>query len=179
MDAAQIHAHLMDYQIAMNGGVRPERPKMPQVDSYNTDGPVAAIRITQGVPTPQGAVDGRIDTDVWGPGVASTWFTGMVDTLLLGCATPTGPGSCEVRFSFVVRATGDVEATTQLGRRSSTRSTCGPRRTWRCGRPRPTSPSRHSPTATVRPCSTAAGVSSSTPKGSTELGSRGFRQQFH
>ena len=115
VDAAHIEAHLIDYQIAMNGGIRPERPMMPQVDSYDTDGPVAAIRITQGFPTPQGVVDGRIDTDVWGPGVAGTWFTGLVDTLLLGCATPTGPGSCELRFSFVVRAVEDVEATTRLG----------------------------------------------------------------
>ena len=52
-------------------------------------------------------VEGRIDTDVVGPGFAATWFTGLVDTLLLGCATPTGPGSCELRYSFVVRHTGD------------------------------------------------------------------------
>jgi nitrite reductase/ring-hydroxylating ferredoxin subunit len=115
VDAAHIQAHLIDYQVALNGGVRPERPTMPQVDSYETDGPVAAIRITQDFPTPKGAVNGRIDTDVWGPGVAATWFTGLVDTLLLGCATPTGPGSCELRYSFVVRATGDAEATTRIG----------------------------------------------------------------
>ena len=59
---------------------------------------------------------GRIDTDVAGPGFAATWFTGLVDTLLLGCATPTGPGSCELRFSFVVRQAGDAESTTALGR---------------------------------------------------------------
>jgi phenylpropionate dioxygenase-like ring-hydroxylating dioxygenase large terminal subunit len=116
VDAAHIQAHLVDYQIALNGGVRPERPMMPQVDSYETDGPLARIRITQGFPTPRGVVEGRIDTDVWGPGVAATWFTGLVDTLLLGCATPTGPGSCAVRYSFVVRATSDAEATTELGR---------------------------------------------------------------
>jgi hypothetical protein len=115
VDAAHIQAHLIDYQIALNGGVRPERPTMPKVDSYETDGPVAAIRITQDFPTPKGVVQGRIDTDVWGPGVAATWFTGLVDTLLLGCATPTGPSSCDLRYSFVVRSVGDAAATERLG----------------------------------------------------------------
>ena len=115
VDAAHIQAHLIDYQTALNGGVRPERPPMPQVDAYETDGPRARIRIRQDFPTPRGIVTGRIDTDVWGPGVAATWFTGLVDTLLLGCATPTGPGTCDLRYSFVVRAGDDAEATTRLG----------------------------------------------------------------
>ncbi len=40
---------------------------------------------------------------------------GLVDTLLLGCATPTAEGSCELRFSFVVRSTGDADGTARLG----------------------------------------------------------------
>jgi 3-ketosteroid 9alpha-monooxygenase subunit A len=115
VDAAHIQAHLVEYQIMMNGGQKPDVVPMPQVDSYDTDGPVAKIRIAQDFPTPKGAATGRIDTDVWGPGFAATWFTGLVDTLLLGCATPTGPGSCELRFSFVVRQTGDAGSTTKLG----------------------------------------------------------------
>ena len=114
VDAAHIQAHLIDYQIALNGGVRPERPTMPQVDSYDTDGPIAHIRISQGFPTPRGVVTGRIDTDAWGPGVAATWFTGLVDTLLLGCATPTGPDSCELRYSFVIRSGDDASETDRL-----------------------------------------------------------------
>jgi nitrite reductase/ring-hydroxylating ferredoxin subunit len=93
VDAAHIQAHLVEYQIMMNGGQKPDVVPMPQVDSYDTDGPVAKIRIAQDFPTPKGAVTGRIDTDVWGPGFAATWFTGLVDTLLLGCATPTGPAA--------------------------------------------------------------------------------------
>ena len=115
-DAAHIQAHLIEYQIAMNGGVRPDDVQMPQVDAYETDGPIAKIRLTQDFPTPSGAVQGRIDTDVVGPGFAATWFTGLVDTLLIGCATPTGPGSCELRFSFVVRQSGDATSTTSLGK---------------------------------------------------------------
>lgn len=116
VDAAHIQAHLIDYQIALNDGVRPEGITMPQVDSYDTDGPVARIRISQDFPTPRELVKGRIDTDVWGPGLAATWFTGLVDTLLLGCATPVSPGSMELRFSFVVRKAGDAETTSNMGR---------------------------------------------------------------
>lgn len=115
VDAAHIQAHLIEYQIMLNDGKRPDVTPMPQVDAYETDGPVARIRISQDFPTPRGPVRGRIDTDVVGPGFAATWFTGLVDTLLLGCATPTTPGSCELRFSFVVRHTGDDDATSRLG----------------------------------------------------------------
>lgn len=116
VDAAHIQAHLVDYQIALNGGVRPDRIMPPQVDEYDTSGPIAKIRIAQDFPTPQGVLNGRIDTDVCGPGFAATWFTGLIDTLLLGCAVPVTPRSCELRFSFVVRATGDASDTTSLGR---------------------------------------------------------------
>lgn len=116
VDAAHIQAHLIDYQIALNGGVRPDRPMPPQVDEYDTSGPIARIRIAQDFPTPQGVLEGRIDTDVCGPGFAATWFTGLVDTLLLGCAVPVTRGSCELRFSFVVRSTGDEVSTTKLGK---------------------------------------------------------------
>ena len=58
---------------------------------------------------------GRIDTDVTGPGFAATWFTGLVDTLLLGCAVPVSDGACELRFNFVVRSTGDESSTNALG----------------------------------------------------------------
>jgi nitrite reductase/ring-hydroxylating ferredoxin subunit len=115
VDAAHIQAHLLEYQAILNGGEPPSEPSSPQVDSYTLDGPLASVRITQDFPTPQGVVGGRIDTDIWGPGVAATWFTGLVDTLLLGCATPVDEAACELRFSFVVRSTGDAAATSALG----------------------------------------------------------------
>ena len=115
VDAAHIQAHLVEYQIAMNDGKRPDDIPMPNVESYNTDGSVAEIRIKQNFPTPWGEVEGRIDTDVHGPGFAATWFTGLVDTLLLGCAVPVDEGSCELRYSFVVRKAADADATTALG----------------------------------------------------------------
>lgn len=114
VDAAHIQAHLVEYQVMLNGGEPLDRPPMPQVDVYDAEGPVAKIRITQDFPTPRGAVQGRIDTDAWGPGVAATWFTGLVDTLLVGCATPVDESSCDLRYSFVVRSTGDEASTSKL-----------------------------------------------------------------
>lgn len=115
VDAAHIQAHLLEYRANLDGHDPREAP-MPEVESYETDGPVARIRISQDFPTPRGPVTGRIDTDVYGPGFAATWFTGLVDTLLIGCATPTGPDSCELRYSFVVRHTGDDADTSSLGK---------------------------------------------------------------
>jgi phenylpropionate dioxygenase-like ring-hydroxylating dioxygenase large terminal subunit len=115
VDAAHIQAHLLEYQAAMNGGSRPSDAPVPRFESYECEGASARIRIRQGFPTPWGEVDGRIDTDMYGPGFAATWFTGLVDTLLLGCATPVTPGSCELRYSFVVADTGDESSTRGLG----------------------------------------------------------------
>ena len=115
VDAAHIQAHLIEYQAAMNGGERPADAPAPAFEDYLCEGPVAKIRIKQGFPTPWGEVSGRIDTDMHGPGFAATWFTGLVDTLLMGCATPVTPGSCELRYSFVVADTGDRASTQSLG----------------------------------------------------------------
>jgi hypothetical protein len=72
------------------------------------------MRLSQPFPTPQGAVDGHIDTDSYGPGLSVTWFTGLVDTGLLGCNLPIDENTTEVRFTYVVRATGDKAATQGL-----------------------------------------------------------------
>jgi hypothetical protein len=61
------------------------------------------MRFSQPFPTPQGEVQGRIDTDAYGPGMALTWFTGLLDTGLLGCTVPVDREHSELRFNFVVR----------------------------------------------------------------------------
>lgn len=116
VDAAHIQAHLVEYQVMLNGGVRPDKVQVPQVDEYDSDGPVAKVRISQDFPTPKGAVKGRIDSDMFGPGFAATWFTGLIDTLLIGSCIPVDESSCELRYSFVVRKSGDAEATSALGK---------------------------------------------------------------
>lgn len=113
-DAAHIQAHLMEFEAQMNPGLELPR-RAPEVESYETDGPVARMRFSQPFPTPQGEVRGRIDTDAYGPGMALTWFTGLVDTGLLGCTVPVDPEHSELRFNFVVRKQADEAATSSLG----------------------------------------------------------------
>jgi phenylpropionate dioxygenase-like ring-hydroxylating dioxygenase large terminal subunit len=112
-DAAHVQAHLVRYEKQLNGG-QPVPVRKPGVESYETDGPVARMRFAQSFPTPAGLVEGRIDTDAHGPGIALTWFTGLIDTGLLGCAVPVDEERCELRFNFVVRQQGDAAATSSL-----------------------------------------------------------------
>ncbi len=89
--------------------------EVPDVQVYETDGPLARMRSVQRFPTPQGVVDGRIDSDVYGPGFSVIRFTGIVDTVLLGCATPVTESETQVRFSFAVRRLADAAATSSVG----------------------------------------------------------------
>jgi nitrite reductase/ring-hydroxylating ferredoxin subunit len=81
--------------------------EVPILDAYDTDGPIARMKSTQKFPTPQGVVDGRIDSDSYGPGISFIQFAGIVDTFLLGCNTPIEANKCEMRFNFCVRKLGD------------------------------------------------------------------------
>lgn len=110
VDAAHVQAHLTRYERELNeGAADPIGP--PDVETYEVDGHVSHMRFAQRFPTPMGNMDGRIDTDAYGPGMAVTLFSGVVDTYLLGCAIPVDAETTEVRFSFSVRDLGD-EATT-------------------------------------------------------------------
>ena len=106
-DAAHVQAHLHEFQEQL-GGTPPQRTP-PGVESYEADGWVARMRFAQPFPTPQGELEGRIDTDAYGPGMALTWFTGLLDTALLGCTVPIDAEHSELRFNFVVRTDGDPE----------------------------------------------------------------------
>ena len=76
---------------------------VPEIQSYDVDGPRTRMRSIQRFPTPRGVVDGRIDVDNQGPGFAITRFSGIVDTLLIGAAIPVDLERSEVRFSFRTR----------------------------------------------------------------------------
>lgn len=89
---------------------------VPVIESYDADGVVSRMRSVQQFPTPRGVVDGRIDVDNFGPGFAVTRFSGIVDTFLVGCATPVDPNRCEVRFNFKTRRLDDETATANVGR---------------------------------------------------------------
>jgi 3-ketosteroid 9alpha-monooxygenase subunit A len=87
----------------------------PTLDSYETEGPVAHMRSTQKFPTPRGVVDGRIDADTYGPGFGVVRFSGIVDTVNLGCNTPIDAERCHLRFNFTVRKLGDANTTSTVG----------------------------------------------------------------
>jgi len=88
---------------------------VPEIESYEQDGPVARMRSAQKFPTPRGVVDGRIDVDQSGPGIGVTRFSGIVDTVLVGCNTPITADSCHLRFNFTVRKLGDDATTSSVG----------------------------------------------------------------
>lgn len=89
--------------------------EVPEVEVYETDGPLARMRSVQRFPTPQGVVDGRIDVDTYGPGLSVIRFRGIVDTILMGCDTPITSESTQLRFSFTVRKLGDDALTSSVG----------------------------------------------------------------
>lgn len=84
--------------------------EVPELERYEVDGPRTSMRSLQKFPTPRGVVDGRIDADSFGPGFSVIRFSGIVDTVLMGCNTPLGENRCHMRFSFTVRKLGDDEA---------------------------------------------------------------------
>jgi 3-ketosteroid 9alpha-monooxygenase subunit A len=88
---------------------------VPEIQSYDTEGARSRMRSVQRFPTPRGVVDGRIDVDNQGPGFATTRFSGIVDTLLIGAAVPVDAVTSEVRFSFKTRSLGDARTTSSVG----------------------------------------------------------------
>lgn len=89
--------------------------EVPQLESYETDGPRSRMRSLQKFPTPRGVVDGRIDADSFGPGFSVIRFSGIVDTVLMGCNTPLTDSKCHMRFSFTVRKIGDDAVNSSVG----------------------------------------------------------------
>jgi phenylpropionate dioxygenase-like ring-hydroxylating dioxygenase large terminal subunit len=89
--------------------------EVPILERYEPDGVQSHMRSRQFFVTPRGNVEGRIDTDAWGPGFSVVRFSGIIDTVLLGCATPIDEDHCEMRFTFTVRRFADERATTSVG----------------------------------------------------------------
>ena len=61
-------------------------------------------------------MEGRIDSEQVGPGVAIVRFSGIVDTLSLAVTTPITANRCITRFSFRFKTMGDEETTRNVGR---------------------------------------------------------------
>ena len=88
---------------------------VPILEAYDTDGPRSMMRSKQYFVTPRGTTEGRIDSDGYGPGFSVVRFSGIVETLLLGCATPVERDRCEMRFTFCVRRFADDAVTSSVG----------------------------------------------------------------
>ncbi|MCU0267241.1 MAG: Rieske 2Fe-2S domain-containing protein [Acidimicrobiales bacterium] len=88
---------------------------IPEVAEYTTEGHMAFLRSTQKFPTPRGVVDGRIDVDTYNPGFGVIRFSGIVDTVLMGCCTPVTAEECQLRFTFTVRRFDDAAFTSAVG----------------------------------------------------------------
>ncbi len=89
--------------------------EVPVLERYEPNGFRSHMRSKQFFVTPRGNVEGRIDSDAWGPGFSVVRFGGIVDTVLLGCATPIETDRCEMRFTFTVRRFADDRATSAVG----------------------------------------------------------------
>ena len=89
---------------------------VPELERYDTDGERSFMRSVQKFPTPRGVVDGRIDSDSWGPGLSVIHFSGIVDTFLMGCNTPISANKCVLRFTFRVKKLGDADTESTVGK---------------------------------------------------------------
>ncbi len=89
--------------------------EVPQLESYETGFPRSEMRSTQKFPTPRGVMEGRIDSESFGPGMSLVSFSGIIDTYNLGCNTPIDEGRCELWFHFRFKTMGDEETTRSVG----------------------------------------------------------------
>lgn len=85
--------------------------QVAECESYETKDHTATMLSKQTYVTPRGVTEGRIDVYSYGPGVAKTWFTGIVDALLVATSTPIDRERTLVRFNFTVRKFDDDKTT--------------------------------------------------------------------
>jgi hypothetical protein len=89
--------------------------EVPQMESYETGFPGTQMRSSQKFPTPRGVMEGRIDSEQVGPGIAIVRFSGIVDTVSLAVTTPIRRDQCITRFNFRFRTMGDEQTTRNVG----------------------------------------------------------------
>lgn len=90
--------------------------EVAECESYETDGHTATMLSKQTYVTPRGVTEGRIDVYSFGPGVAKTWFTGIVDAMLVATSTPIDGDTTIVRFNFTVRKFDDEKTTSTVAK---------------------------------------------------------------
>lgn len=80
------------------------------------DGPILRVISTTGMATPQGAVDGTVESESFGFGYATVRFKGIVETLLVSSTTPIDAEYVDTRFSFSIRKHPDKDVTKGVGK---------------------------------------------------------------
>lgn len=90
--------------------------QVAECESYEIDGHTATMLSKQTYVTPRGVTEGRIDVYSFGPGLAKTWFTGIVDAMLVATSTPIDEDSTQVRFNFTVRKFDDAKTTSTVAK---------------------------------------------------------------
>jgi 3-ketosteroid 9alpha-monooxygenase subunit A len=65
--------------------------------------------------TPAGEVEGQIEAVAFGFGFSSNRFSGLVETLLLGCVAPVDDEYVDVRFTFTLKRIGGRSITKGVG----------------------------------------------------------------
>lgn len=80
---------------------------VPELESYELDGPCQRLRARVNFETPRGPQAGRIDTDGWGPGFSVARFEGIIDAQFVAASTPVDFETTEVTHSYRIRWLGD------------------------------------------------------------------------
>lgn len=106
------------HQQYVHGAVSPSR-----VLSYEADGPF--YRAVQSIVfggrrastwlTPDGAVESRMEVEVWGPGIIIAHFPGTDEAAHVQAQTPVDPGSCDIRVMVLVRRVPGADAAVSEG----------------------------------------------------------------
>jgi phenylpropionate dioxygenase-like ring-hydroxylating dioxygenase large terminal subunit len=89
---------------------------VPELESYETEGPFTKMLSSQKFVTPRGVVEARIDNQQFGPGLALVNFGGIVDTVNLAATTPIDHTRCVTRFNFRFKTLGDEQTTANVGK---------------------------------------------------------------
>lgn len=90
---------------------------VPELETYELDGPCQRLRARVNFDTPRGPQPGRIDTDGWGPGFSVARFSGIIDACFVAASTPVDFEITEVTHSYRVKHLGDDAAALERTRR--------------------------------------------------------------
>ena len=90
--------------------------EVPVLESYETGFPENDMKSAQKFVTPQGVMEGRIDSHMWGPGFSVVHFSGIVDTVNVATSTPIDAGRSELAFHFRFKSMGDADTTRSVGK---------------------------------------------------------------